>query len=61
MVACARLQDVAQEPIGKADYAEIFFEAWMKKLDASEPEYAELSLPAVPIIYRPPPSEAARL
>jgi len=52
---------VAQEPVGKADYAEIFFEAWMKKLDASEPEYAELSLPAVPIIYRPPPSEAARL
>jgi hypothetical protein len=44
---CRRFQVVAQEPKGKADYADIFFEAWMQQLDATEPEYADLSPPTV--------------
>ena len=46
---CARFQTVVQEPEGKRAYADIFWEAWMRKLDASEPEYAECSMPTVPI------------
>ena len=49
---CRRFQTVCQEETGKADYANIFFEAWMRKLDAVEPEYAELSQPAAPILYQ---------
>jgi hypothetical protein len=58
---CRRFQEVCQESTGKADYADIFFEAWMKKLDRSEPEYAELSPPAEPILWRRGPPSGAKL
>ena len=48
---CRQFQAVCQERVGKADYAEIFFEAWMKRLDRSEPEFADLAPPALPIVY----------
>lgn len=37
-----------------AQYAGIFLEAWMRKLDGTEPEYAELAPPAIPIMNMPP-------
>lgn len=45
---CKRFQDVAQERQGKAEYANIFLEAWMQQLDETEPEYADLRPPEVP-------------
>ena len=44
---CARFQAVAQEPGGKAEYADIFLEAWMQQLDATEPEFADLRPPSL--------------
>eukprot|EP01046_Picozoa_sp_COSAG06_P040312 COSAG06_NODE_4866_length_3893_cov_2.046125_2_plen_114_part_00 len=35
-------QAAAQEPVGKADYADVFLSAWMAELAASEPDFAEL-------------------
>ena len=38
-------QTAAQDPAGKADYADVFLAAWMAELAVSEPDFAELVQP----------------
>eukprot|EP01051_Picozoa_sp_SAG22_P020804 SAG22_NODE_4348_length_1295_cov_0.830268_1_plen_157_part_10 len=52
---CQHFQQIAQEPAGKAEYADIFLEAWMQQLDATEPEYADLDPASMVAKQRRPP------
>lgn len=36
-------QAAAQDPAGKADYADVFLAAWMAELAVSEPDFADLN------------------
>ena len=41
-VVLADFQAAAQEPEGKADYADVFLAAWIAELCVSEPDFARL-------------------